>query len=146
MSVIKKKKPDARKIGDENNIYRIRRSWRSKKAVDQDEVWEMAVAGMSDRDIAKAQGVSEDTLHNNFSELIDRGRVHFELAFKKKQIDKALGTTTTGDTQLLIHLGKCRLKQRENEPEESTNKCMASTLFEVWNKDAKKVKDDTTKQ
>jgi hypothetical protein len=124
-----KKQLDARKCGDETTPYRLRRPWKSNRAVDPDEVFRMAKIGQNDTQIAKYLGISNDTLTRHFKEILARGRIEGENELWTSQYDKANGKKKEGDTQLLIHLGKCRLKQTDSQ-ETTTSKCMAESIFE----------------
>lgn len=89
--------------------------------IDWNIVDEHLAAGCCGTEIAGLLGVYPDTLYNRcekekgttFSAYLQEKKSSGEALLRKKQFDKAMGFTETGDNTLLIWLGKARLGQKE---------------------------------
>jgi hypothetical protein len=82
----------------------------TKKVVFDEDVYKLAAMGCSDREISRWFDVNEDTLRNNFAEIIAKGREELKQSLRRAQIKLALG----GNATMLIWLGKNILNQQEN--------------------------------
>ena len=116
--------------------------WKSHKACPIETIQEMARLRISNNEIARYLGINVDTLADNFSDVLAKARIEGDKEILKAQMNKAVGTTDKGDSTLLVHLGKCRLKQGY-EPEPTSEKSLVKKLFEKWDEDAKSAKDST---
>jgi|GEM_PF-5251011 hypothetical protein len=93
-----------------------------KYDIDWKKVDDLLMAGCTIVDIAAHFGCDRDTLYYRFerdfgsslSAHADLKRKKGDNILKAQQYAKALGLTDKGDNTLLIWLGKCRLKQKEN--------------------------------
>lgn len=108
---------------------------RPKKQLDWEVVDNLLRLGMSGVKIASYFALHEDTLYDrclrekgvSFTEYSGEHYVKGEEPLLKKQYEKALA----GDNQMLIHLGKCRLKQYAYEPESAQqDKALIKALLE----------------
>lgn len=82
---------------------------RPKAPMDARVVRVMAERGCTNRDIAQAFHCDEDTVHNRFSELLDKSRAKRRERLRMKQTQLAM----RGNTALLIFLGKNELHQTD---------------------------------
>ncbi len=90
-------------------------------ALDWDLIDSFLVSGSPGTEVARHYGINEETLYKRvqkkfnmgFSEYLHQKRATGDALIRRKQYDKALGTTDTGDNTLLIWLGKIRLRQSE---------------------------------
>ena len=73
--------------------------------------------GCNDREIARWFDVNEDTLRNNFSDILAKGREELKQSLRRAQIKLALG----GNATMLIWLGKNILGQQENPTNTDAN-------------------------
>ena len=105
------------------------------KEIDWDEVNDLLDAECSGSNIAAHFGVHHDTLYDrcrieqgmSWSEFSQKGYARGETPLRRKQYEKALA----GDNQMLLHLGKCRLKQYAYEPEGAQqDKALIKALLE----------------
>lgn len=83
---------------------------RNKTVVPPEQVEDLAGLGCTDRDIANFFGVNEDTLRNNFSDNLVKGREDLKVSLRRAQLKLALG----GNAVMLIWLGKNLLGQSDN--------------------------------
>lgn len=83
---------------------------RTRRFVRPDDVYKLAAIGTNDRDIARWFEMNEDTLRNNFSDIMQKGREDLKQALRQAQIKVALG----GNATMLIWLGKNMLGQSDN--------------------------------
>ena len=82
-------------------------------------------AGCSGISIARTLKIHADTLYDaiqrkynmNFTDYSCKFHTVGDDLLKKTQFDKAIGRTKKGDTTLLLHLGRTRLKQTDALPE-----------------------------
>ena len=88
---------------------------RPKLNIDAHRVLELAQQGCTIVEIAATFGCCEDTIHKRFSVQVERGRKMCDAALRSKQVQKAI----SGDTQMLIWLGKQRLGQRDKHEVET---------------------------
>jgi hypothetical protein len=89
----------------------------TKKVVFDADVYKLAAMGCNDREIARWFDVNEDTLRNNFSDILAKGREELKQSLRRAQIKLALG----GNATMLIWLGKNILGQQENPVNSDTN-------------------------
>lgn len=102
---------------------------RPETPIDWDRVDIMLLAGCSVVSIADEFGLSDQTLHLRFKKEFGINFIDYKSkmyikgcdTLKEAQYKKALGITEKGDNTLLIWLGKCRLKQREEAAQEDSN-------------------------
>lgn len=88
--------------------YEIGRGLRKRVVVPRD-VYELAVIGCTDREIAQWFDVDEDTLRYTFASIIAKGREDLKHSLRRAQIKLAL----SGNAVMLIWLGKNILGQQE---------------------------------
>ena len=83
---------------------------RPRKTIDEAKLKKYAICQATDNEIASALGINVDTLHDNFSDRVayyrDEGKAILREAQWKKAIEQK-------DTQMLKHLGKVYLGQRD---------------------------------
>lgn len=96
--------------------YEVGRGITRKVVFDQD-VYKLAAMGCNDREIATWFDVNEDTLRNNFSDIIAKGREDLKQSLRRAQIKLALN----GNATMLIWLGKNILGQSENPVNSEAN-------------------------
>ena len=97
---------------------------RPLKEIDWEVVKDLAIAGCTGVEIAAHFNMHAKTFYDKcfkgqgegFTTFVTRYRNIGAASIRTKQFDKAL----SGDTSLLIHLGKCRLGDTENKPEEES--------------------------
>lgn len=89
----------------------------TKKVVFDADVYKLAAMGCNDREIARWFDVNEDTLRNNFSDILAKGREELKQSLRRAQIKLALG----GNATMLIWLGKNILGQSENPTNTDAN-------------------------
>lgn len=89
--------------------YQVGRG-RTQRVVNPDDVYKLAQLGLNDREIARYLDVQEDTLRNNFSDIMAKGREELKVSLRRAQLKLAL----SGNAVMLIWLGKNILGQREN--------------------------------
>lgn len=90
---------------------------KTKKVVFPDDVYRLAAIGSTDREIAKWFGIQEDTLRNNFSEIMEKGREEIRQSLRQAQLKLAL----SGNPTMLIWLGKNLLGQTDNPIDSTAN-------------------------
>ena len=89
------------------------RGGRPKKPIDGKRVIYLASRGLTTDEIAALEDCSDRTLQKRFFAQLEKGRSICNASLRSKQVEKALGLTTTGDTTMLIWLGKNRLGQSD---------------------------------
>lgn len=89
--------------------YQVGRG-RTRRVVSPDEVYKVAAIGCNDREIATWFSINEDTLRNNFSDILANAREDLKQSLRHAQLKLALG----GNATMLIWLGKQILGQQEN--------------------------------
>ena len=82
---------------------------RDKKVIDPEEVEKLAGIGCKDSEIADWFGIKYDTLRNNFSDQLTKGREHLKQSLRRAQLSLAL----SGNAVMLIWLGKNILGQSD---------------------------------
>lgn len=82
---------------------------RDKKVIDPEEVEKLAAIGCKDSEIADWFGIKYDTLRNNFSDQLTKGREHLKQSLRRAQLNLAL----SGNAVMLIWLGKNILGQSD---------------------------------
>lgn len=106
-----------------NVMEKSNNSGRPKADIDWKKVDELLISGCSGAEIAGYFGLNPATLYDRcqtdnkkmFSEYSQEKTAKGDSILRAHQYAKALGLTEKGDNTLLIWLGKCRLKQREND-------------------------------
>jgi hypothetical protein len=96
---------------------------RPRKEIDWKKVEELLIAGCSGAEIAGYMGCHPTTIYEkcaqqngiSFTEYSSEFYSKGDALLKAKQYAKALGLSKDGDNTLLIWLGKCRLKQKEEQ-------------------------------
>jgi hypothetical protein len=89
--------------------YQIGRG-RSKRIVVPEDVYNLAVIGCNDREIALWFDVNEDTLRYNFSDIIAKGREDLKHSLRRAMLKNAL----SGNAALQIFLAKNFLGMSDN--------------------------------
>ena len=75
---------------------------RTKRIVVPKDVYELAVIGCNDREIARWFDMNEDTLRYNFADIMEKGREDLKHTLRRAMIKNALG----GNAALQIFLAK----------------------------------------
>jgi hypothetical protein len=81
--------------------YQVGRG-RGKRIVVPKDVYELAVIGCNDREIARWFDISDDVLRYNFSDIIEKGREDLKHTLRRAMIKNAL----SGNAALQIFLAK----------------------------------------
>lgn len=97
--------------------------------IDWQMVNEELQAGSKGLQIADKLGIHHETFYRHVQEKFGIGFTdyaaqqlsHGDDILRKAQFDKAIGRTKKGDTTLLMHLGRTRLKQVDAQPEKITD-------------------------
>lgn len=97
---------------------------RPKKEIDTDMVEKLASIFCTNEEIAEIVGCHRDTLADNFSAYIKKGREHGKMSLRRKQYEKAM----TGNTTMLIWLGKQFLGQSDKIETREDDKPLAWSL------------------
>jgi hypothetical protein len=79
--------------------------------VDPERVYDMALHGCRDTEIAGSLGISDDTLRNNFSDILTKARENMRDRLRRAQMRAACENL---NPTMLIWLGKNELKQSDN--------------------------------
>jgi hypothetical protein len=79
--------------------------------VDPDRVYDMALHGCKDTEIAGSLGIDDVTLRYNFSDILRKARENMKDRLRRAQMRVAI---ETGNPTMLIWLGKNELKQSDN--------------------------------
>ena len=87
-----------------------RKVGRPKKEIDEELLFKLATIHCTMKEMVDIIGVSEDTLKNNFSGIIDKGKAEGKTRLRRKQMEVAL----EGNPTMLIFLGKAMLGQSDN--------------------------------
>lgn len=82
---------------------------RPRKQVDEKLIYELALIHCTDEEISRIIGISPDTLHRHYAEIVSKGKDEGKARIRRAQIKYALA----GNHTLLIWLGKCILQQVE---------------------------------
>lgn len=93
---------------------------RPKIELDEELLYKLATIHCTMKEMVDIMGCSEDTLKNNFSGIIDKGKAEGKSRLRRKQMEVAL----EGNPTMLIWLGKCMLHQTETPIAEETNKVL----------------------
>jgi hypothetical protein len=91
---------------------------RNKRVVVPKDVYELAVIGCNDREIARWFDMNEDTLRYNFTDIIQKGREDLKHTLRRAMIKNALG----GNAALQIFLAKNFLGMSDNPVDSEENK------------------------
>ena len=84
---------------------------RPKVVVDEELLLKLASIHCTMKEMVDIMGVSEDTLKNRFSGIIDKGKATGKMRLRRKQMEVAL---EDGNPTMLIFLGKATLGQSDN--------------------------------
>jgi hypothetical protein len=91
---------------------------RNKRVVVPKDVYELAVIGCNDREIARWFDMDENTLRYNFSDIMLKGREDLKHTLRRAMIKNALG----GNAALQIFLAKNFLGMSDNPVDSEENK------------------------
>ena len=83
---------------------------RPRIEIDEELLFKLATIHCTMKEMVDILGVSEDTLKNNFSGIIDKGKAEGKTRLRRKQMEVAL----EGNPTMLIFLGKAMLFQSDN--------------------------------
>lgn len=83
---------------------------RPKIELDEELLYKLATIHCTMNEMVDIMGVSKDTLKNNFSHIIDKGKADGKMRLRRKQVEVAM----SGNHTMLIWLGKQLLSQSEN--------------------------------
>jgi len=83
---------------------------RPKIEIDEELLYKLATIHCTMKEMVDILGVSEDTLKNRFSGIIDKGKAEGKTRLRRKQMEVAL----EGNPTMLIFLGKAMLGQSDN--------------------------------
>ena len=109
------------------------RGGRPKIELDERQIRELASMGCPLTEIASVMGVHVDTIRDNYSKAIDEGRECGKTSLRRAQWKLAL----SGNSQMLIWLGRFHLSQRE-EINFTSSEPEVRQLLEQWEVAAKK--------
>lgn len=104
--------------------YQVGRG-RTRRVVNPDDVYKVAAIGCNDREIANWFSINEDTLRNNFADILANAREDLKQSLRHAQLKLAL----SGNATMLIWLGKQILGQQENPTNTDDKKPLP------WNED-----------
>jgi hypothetical protein len=90
---------------------------RNKRVVVPKDVYELAVIGCNDREIARWFDMNEDTLRYNFADIIQKGREDLKHTLRRAMIKNALN----GNAALQIFLAKNFLGMSDNPVDNEGN-------------------------
>jgi hypothetical protein len=90
---------------------------RGKRIVVPKDVYELAVIGCNDREIARWFDMNEDTLRYNFADIIQKGREDLKHTLRRAMIKNALN----GNAALQIFLAKNLLGMSDNPTDTEGN-------------------------
>jgi hypothetical protein len=96
--------------------YQVGRG-RCKRVVVPKDVYELAVIGCNDREIARWFDINEDTLRYNFADIIEKGREDLKHTLRRAMIKNAL----SGNAALQIFLAKNMLGMSDQGMNSSEN-------------------------
>ena len=96
--------------------YEVGRGRRKRVVVPKD-VYELAVIGCNDREIARWFDIDENTLRYNFSDIIEKGREDLKHTLRRAMIKNALN----GNAALQIFLAKNFLGMSDNPVDSQAN-------------------------
>lgn len=97
--------------------YEVGRGLR-KKVVNPEDVYKLAAIGCNDREIAIWFDINEDTLRNNFSDIMQKGREDLKHTLRRAMIKNALN----GNAALQIFLAKNLLGMSDTPNNTTDNK------------------------
>lgn len=83
---------------------------RPRIEIDEELLFKLATIHCTMKEMVDILGVSEDTLKNNFSGIINKGKAEGKTRLRRKQMEVAL----EGNPTMLIFLGKAMLGQSDN--------------------------------
>jgi hypothetical protein len=104
--------------------YEVGRGRRKRVVVPKD-VYELAVIGCNDREIARWFDLDENTLRYNFSDIMEKGREDLKHTLRRAMIKNAL----SGNAALQIFLAKNMLGMSDNPNNSDSNRPLP------WNED-----------
>ena len=91
---------------------------RTKRIVVPKDVYNLAVIGCNDREIARWFDINEETLRYNFKDIMEKGREDLKHSLRRAMIKNALG----GNAALQIFLAKNLLGMSDNPYESEDNR------------------------
>ena len=91
---------------------------RRKRVVNPSDVYNLAVIGCNDREIARWFDVNEETLRYNFSDIMEKGREDLKHSLRRAMIKNAL----SGNAALQIFLAKNMLGMSDTPSNNEDNK------------------------
>lgn len=100
---------------------------RPRAEVDLIRVYRMARRGFTNVEIATIEGITDDTLVANFSDLLRRARSKRDSALRAKQLEVAM----RGNPQMLIWMGKQTLGQKDRIDHTSNDESFVKVLHGV---------------
>ena len=106
--------------------YEVGRGLR-KKVVNPEDVYKLAAIGCNDREIATWFDINEDTLRNNFSDIMQKGREELKHTLRRAMIKNALN----GNAALQIFLAKNFLGMSDNPVDSQANQPLPWTENDV---------------
>ena len=134
----RKRKVCLNKAKKEMDAFRIRGPWKSHKAIDPDEVLELAKMQCTMHEMSVLLHISEDTLRTHFSGVIEYGRTFGSKSLRRMQFEKAM----EGSVPMLQWLGRFRLGQKDHENDTKGT----DTEFEKMKQALKKYCEDDSPQ
>ena len=97
-------------VGKFRNMTKQKKSvGRPKKELDTDLIEKLASIFCTNEEIASVVGCHADTLADNFSDHIKKGKEKGKMSLRRRQYEKAM----SGHTTMLIWLGKQYLGQKD---------------------------------
>jgi hypothetical protein len=90
---------------------------RRKRVVNPKDIYELAVIGCNDREIARWFDIDENTLRYNFSDIMEKGREDLKHTLRRAMIKNALN----GNAALQIFLAKNMLGMSDNPVDSQSN-------------------------
>jgi hypothetical protein len=97
--------------------YQVGRG-RNKRIVTPNDVYNLAVIGCNDREIARWFDISDDVLRYNFSDIMEKGREDLKHSLRRAMIKNAL----SGNAALQIFLAKNMLGMSDTPTNNEDNK------------------------
>ena len=83
---------------------------RPLKQIDPKQVENLAAIGCTQKEIGLVVGCTDDTLHNRFSDVLEKGWAQRNISLRRAQFKAAL----SGNAVMLMWLGKQLLNQKQN--------------------------------
>lgn len=96
--------------------YQVGRG-RGRRVVSPEDVYKLAAIGCNDKEIANWFDINDQTLRNNFLDIIQKGREDLKHALRRAMLKNALG----GNAALQIFLAKNMLGMSDNPIDSQAN-------------------------